>query len=204
MAGAGQKPSRGRLVAACAALAVGAIVCAAGLASTFGGAPTAVHRQAATGAGPAVERGPAADGPEADGPAAVGDLLAACGSYGGEGPVPHVFAPPGPAASPARTVRGGRSEAGAGLWEGPDPPPLRVGFVLVADGVARAVVDGRVVGVGDRVAGGAVVAIARDHVQVRGAERTLTYDLTDPWPREFRTELLQRAAPPPGGLEAAR
>lgn len=133
---------------------------------------------------------------------ALGDLLVAWGSYRRGTPLVNPFAvvtaavrsvPPAPAGEMART---------AGPWPGVDPPRMQLTFVLLGGDLARAVVDGNVVGIGDQVAAGAVVAIARDSLRVRAADRELTYDLTDPWPREFRAELAARgpdSAGPAGG-----
>jgi hypothetical protein len=88
---------------------------------------------------------------------------------------------------------GGESQAGASRWVGEDPPLLRLGVVLVSAASRRCVLGGRVVGIGDEIATGTVVSIEPGVVVVTWQGRPLTYDLQAAAPREFRSELAQRA-----------
>lgn len=143
------------------------------------------------------------DGPmDGDGQAVPrgADLLAVFGSYARSKPVPMVFC--AAAAAPASTPNGPLAAPLAepsrplaeGAWRGPDPASMRVTLLMVGAEVQRAVVDGRVVGVGDVVAAGRVVSIQKDLLRVQVGERFSTYDLEDEWPREFRRELALRRA----------
>ena len=73
------------------------------------------------------------------------------------------------------------------------PSEHRISLVMMT-GVPRAVVDGRVVGVGDAIAAGTVTAIDAHGVEVDTGSRHLYYDLVGPYPREFRSELQRRSA----------
>lgn len=119
------------------------------------------------------------------------DLLAVYGSYDGSAVVRMAFAMRvDAAASPAPL---GESDA-AMRWRGNDPPMLRLGVVMVSEAARRAVLDGRVVGVGDQIAGGEIIGIEAGLVQMRWQSKVLTYDLDGVVPREFRAELLLRGA----------
>ena len=59
---------------------------------------------------------------------------------------------------------------------------------------SRAVLGGQIVGIGDAVATGKVVAIEAGTVVLRWQDKNLTYDLDDAQPREFRAEHLRRQA----------
>ncbi|MGE3174639.1 MAG: hypothetical protein AB7O97_18550 [Planctomycetota bacterium] len=84
----------------------------------------------------------------------------------------------------------------ASRWTGPPPAPLHVTFVMVGADIARASVDGAIVGVGDELAGaaGTVVEIRREGIRVQTSSRSLFYELADPVPREYRAEAARRAA----------
>jgi len=124
--------------------------------------------------------------------AASRDLLPEHGSYEG-GDVRLAFAaaeqvepPPAPAAE---------VDAPAGdSWRGLAPPQLRLGVVLVGTTSRRAVIEGALVGVGDRVQGGEVVAIDAGMVVLQHGDRRLTYDFQDAWPREYRAEAARRGS----------
>jgi hypothetical protein len=121
------------------------------------------------------------------------DLLAVHGSYAREAPVRMAFASVEVAAGPA--APGGEIRPPvAGHWVGEDPPTLQLGVVMVSAGSRRAVVGGRVVGIGDALAGGRVTAIERGQLVLAWGGRALTYDLEAPQPREFREELRRRAS----------
>jgi hypothetical protein len=122
----------------------------------------------------------------------LGDLLAQYGSYRPGTPVRCSFAGVDPGMPPAAPA-GETLPQGGGGWVGGDPPQLRVSFLMIGGPVARAVVDGVVVGVGDTVAGGRVTAIRADCVVLRAGARTLTYGMDASWPREVARELQQRA-----------
>lgn len=120
----------------------------------------------------------------------LGDLLAQFGSYAPGTAVRQAFGRgDGIAAAPAV-----ETAPVAGAWQGDDPPQLHLGFLMLGGAVARAVVDGAIVGIGDPVAGGSVAAIHKDCVVLRLGARTLTYDMDTAWPREFGRELQRRSA----------
>lgn len=122
------------------------------------------------------------------------DLLAVHGSLGEDVAVMHAFAD-APQVQLLGAVPLGETAPGAGRrWRGGDPPALRLGVVMVSLGSRRAVVDGRVLGIGDTIADAEVVAIERDLLRLRWRGRELTYDLEDEVPREFRAERDRRAA----------
>lgn len=121
------------------------------------------------------------------------DLLTIYGSYERGTPVRLSFATlAAPAVGVAPSPLGEVAPAHRGRWVGEDPPMLRLGVIMVSDGARRAVLDGQVVGVGDRVADATVVGIDVGAVRLRWRSRALTYDLDSAAPREFRDELLRR------------
>lgn len=81
----------------------------------------------------------------------------------------------------------------AGAWTGDAPPFLTVGVVMVSEDSRRAVVAGRVVGVGDAIGEATVVRIERATVQMQWRDRRLTYELAEPVPVEYRAEHAKRA-----------
>ncbi len=118
------------------------------------------------------------------------DLLLQHGSWSGKDHVRMVFASLGasqPAAAPA-----GETARLAPPWVGADPPTMHLGVLMVGDTVRRAVVDGRVVGLGDKIGRAMIVAIERDTMTATWGGKRLTYDLDDDQPREFRAELKRR------------
>lgn len=136
------------------------------------------------------------------------DLLLEFGSYEKGGPVNcafRVLADVAPAAPAGET-----QDFGSGReWEGEDPPQLHIGVLMVSDKLRRAVVAGRVVGIGDEVAGGVVTAITTSSVITQWNGRRLTYDLDSDVPREFRSELArrlerERADDPEAGAAASK
>ncbi len=120
------------------------------------------------------------------------DLLHAFGSYQRGREVRLAFAAfeyPSFWAAPS-----GESGAAFGRWVGEDPPLLRLGVVMVSEGARRAVLGGRVVGVGETFDACKVLTIDPGVVTVEWSGRRLTYDLQDESPREFRAEQAQRRA----------
>ena len=120
------------------------------------------------------------------------DLLHAFGSYQRGREVRLAFAAfeyPSFWAAP-----GGESDASYGRWLGEDPPLLRLGVVMVTAAARRAVLGGRVVGVGETFDACKVLTIDPGVVTVEWSGRRLTYDLQDESPREFRAEQAQRRA----------
>jgi hypothetical protein len=122
------------------------------------------------------------DDPLAETPAGQAgvDLLAAWGSFRPGTAVAQPFAAmdsiePAAPAGEARTAPAGAT--------GATPAPLDVSLVMLAGSAARAVVDGRVVGAGDRVAAGILKRIAPDGIEVLDGARTLFYELRRRWPR---------------------
>jgi hypothetical protein len=120
------------------------------------------------------------------------DLLAVHGSWEPRDPVRCAFTVFEFASSWA--APSGEVDAPVGRWSGEDPPQLRLGVVLISDGSRRAVLGGRVVGVGDEIQAAKVTGIERGVVTVSWAGKRLSYDLDGPVPREFRAELAARAA----------
>jgi hypothetical protein len=145
-------------------------------------------------------------GPDATDEGPGRDLLAAFGSWDGVGTVRLAFA----AVAEAAVAAAPAGETGAlapQQWVGADPPRLHVGVLLVGDAARRAVLDGHVVGVGDRLGEALVVAIERDRVVLTWSGRRLTYDLASDHPREFHGELRRRGVDPmaaPGAADATK
>lgn len=134
----------------------------------------------------------AASGPAPDA-AVFCDLLAVHGSYDRKIPVRLAFSTAADAGQPAPSPLGETAPVAApGRWVGADPPAVQLGVVMISDGSRRAVIDGRVVGVGDPVQNASVVAIEQKVVTLKMGERLLTYDFDDRYPREFRGEQALR------------
>jgi hypothetical protein len=128
------------------------------------------------------------------------DLLALHGSFRpgrGVRVVFSAFENPASLATP-----GGETEAAFGRWIGEDPPLLKLGVVMISTASRRAVLGGRVVGVGDEFRALRVLQIEPGMVVVQWSGRRLTYDLDSDAPREFRSELAQRQSEGPQGNEA--
>lgn len=135
---------------------------------------------------------PAADESEAVAPGV--DLLARHGSWSASTPVRMAFA--SVVAAPPAAPGGETVVSGLQRWVGADPPTMAVGVVLVGDTARRAVVEGRVVGVGDAIGRALVVAVEREGLVVQWGDKRLTYGLDSAWPREFHVELLRRGIDP--------
>jgi hypothetical protein len=90
-----------------------------------------------------------------------------------------------------------------GRWTGEDPPLMKLGVVMISAASRRAVLGGRVVGVGDELDTVRVLQIESGVVYVQWSGRRLTYDLDSDAPREFRGELAQRQVENKDGVEAA-
>lgn len=120
------------------------------------------------------------------------DLLAPHGSHDAAVAVRMAFAPVEASAPPPASPLG-ETKAPAAAWQGADPPRLHVGVVLLSAGSQRAVVDGRVLGVGDRAGDGELVGIQPGRIALRWRGRTLHYELGQDAPREFQDELRRRA-----------
>lgn len=120
------------------------------------------------------------------------DLLAAHGSFTGP-EVRMAFAASRDSLALGAAPAGETAVAAADpRWIGEDPPRLVLGVVVVSTAAQRAVLGGRVVGVGDRVGEARVAAIEPGKVTVLWRDRLLTYDLELDVPREFRAELARR------------
>lgn len=115
------------------------------------------------------------------------DLLAVHGSYDRQTPVRLAF-------SVMANVTPGAAPGGETVnrWVGDEPPSLRLGVVMVSEKSRRAVLGGAVVGVGDFIGGGSVLAIEPGTLRLRWQQRDLTYDLDSEVPREFRVEHARR------------
>jgi hypothetical protein len=119
------------------------------------------------------------------------DLLARHGSYEKGRGVRSAFA----LVVEAAAVPAGESAPLAPRrWTGADPPQLALGMVMVSAAARRAVLDGRVVGVGDQVGDCRIEAIERDRVRCRWQGQPLTYEIGERVPCEFRAEMALRAA----------
>ncbi len=116
------------------------------------------------------------------------DLLAEHGSYVRGGEVRQAFVAFEYPSSWTGPTSGAPGEAPAGRWVGEDPPLLRLGVVMVSRDARRAVLGGKVIGVGDAIATGTVTSIEAGTVTLEWSGRKLTYDLEDAAPREFRHE----------------
>lgn len=128
------------------------------------------------------------------------DLLAAHGSYDRAREVRLAFVQV-PDLPPPAPIGESRPRP-ATKWDGQDPPQLALGVVMVSESARRAVLGGNVVGVGDEIAGGTVATIERGKVTVTWQGRTLTYDLSDDAPIEFRPERDRRLASKPASERA--
>lgn len=120
------------------------------------------------------------------------DLLQAHGSEPADVRVRNAFSLLDASAIVAAAPIAETSPTPKGEWIGDDPPQLHLSVILVSNGSRRCVLDGKVVGVGDAVAGGRLVAIQRDLVRLNWHDFELTYDLDGDAPREFRAELSRR------------
>lgn len=124
----------------------------------------------------AVVSDPAADGSTGEKPAEHvvkwRDLLAEFGSFRRGDEVRSAFvAFEYPSSWTGPAVAG---EAPAVRWEGDDPPMLRLGVVMVSAAARRAVLGGKVVGIGDAIDDGKVVAIDPGVVVVSWRGKRLT------------------------------
>ena len=121
------------------------------------------------------------------------DLLAVHGPYAGSQSVRMAFVQAADAS--AFSAPGGES----GLlmseaWIGADPPSLSLGVIMISAASRRAVLGGSVLGINDSISNGKVVAIERGQIVLSWNGKILTYDLEDPNPREFRSEVQRRLA----------
>jgi hypothetical protein len=182
------------------AVAVGLfLVCAGVAAYQFLGMRTAPPTAAAGGDTPVADE--VQDAPGGDPVAVVwSDLLAKHGSFAKDSNVQLAFVvAEEAAAAPAGEVTATR---GSG-WLGLDPPSLKLGVVMLAGAARRAVLGGKVVGVGDTVVDGEVSAIEPGKVVLAWRSRTLTYQLDSDVPVEFRAEAARREAERQAAQQAA-
>lgn len=169
----------------------------------FGGDPESSSTPAAA----STDFDPTTAGPEADGTAAEeaavkwSDLLAVHGSFRAGREVRLAFS--AFEYTSFWAAPGGESVASYGRWTGEDPPLLKLGVVMISAASRRAVLGGRVVGVGDELDTVRVLQIEPGVVTVQWSGRRLTYDLDSDAPREFRGELAQRQVENKDGHEAA-
>lgn len=120
------------------------------------------------------------------------DLIAEFGSLQGKPNVRMAFAA-APDVDLTPSAPGGEMAPEGEGWIGDDPPLLRLGVIMVSEKSRRAVLGGSVVGIGDMVGGGEVVAIEQGRLHLRWQQRVLTYGLDSEVPREFRAENARRA-----------
>ena len=112
------------------------------------------------------------------------DLLALCGSHipgTGVGEAMEWLPPVAP--GPAVETSAGPIEVAADQ----PPPAMRVTLILRAGRIRRAVVDGKVIGVGDPVVAGRVIRIAADGVEVEAQRRTWFYEINRLLPRGYES-----------------
>jgi hypothetical protein len=121
------------------------------------------------------------------------DLLAQHGSFAGRVALGLAFHVPADfvAAAPAGETQ---QYATPGRWGEEEPPSLQLGVVMISSGSRRALLGGRVVGVGDEVDGVEITAISVGLVTGRWQGHQLSYDLEQVVPREFRAEWARRHA----------
>lgn len=175
------------------AVAVGIFVVAAGFAAKSflgmanGPAPSVVGDTASAPAEAAATTAAPADGPDCE-TIAWKDLLAVHGSYDRKAPVRLAFSTLAELEHVAPAPSGETRPIAAGRWTGVDPPAIHVGVVMISAAARRAVIDGRVVGVGDPIGDTTIAAIERDVVTLKMGAQLLTYDFDDAYPREFRSE----------------
>lgn len=122
------------------------------------------------------------------------DLLARHGSCSQGQVVPSVFRYH-PATTAGHPAPAGENQLALQAdWHDGDPPQVRIGVVMISQASRRVVINNQVRGVGDAVAGGKVQRIDRGAVQILWQRRTLTYELGEGYPIEFRAELAKRSA----------
>ncbi len=119
------------------------------------------------------------------------DLLAVHGSFNKASDVHLAFSVLVDAAI-AAAPGGETGGAFGGAWIGDDPPMCKLSVVMVSSQSRRAVMNGRVVGIGDAIDKGQVTGIEAGRVTVQWNGRALTYDLDATAPREFRGEMARR------------
>lgn len=119
------------------------------------------------------------------------DLIAMFGSVDRQPTVRMAFAA-APDINLTPSAPGGEMAPDGERWIGDDPPLMRLGVIMVSEKSRRAVLGGSVVGVGDAINGGEVVAIDPGELRMRWQQRVLTYDLDSEVPREFRAESARR------------
>lgn len=185
-----KRKGKGRRGGISPAAAVGMLVVCSGVAfyslrDQFGTAPMSLDNAV----------GALLDGADVDAGAAAEeepgvDLLARHGSWDAKVPVRMAFANIAEAAVAAAPA--GETAMPGRQWIGADPPTMRLGVLMVGEAARRAVVDGRVVGLGDKIGKALIVAIERDVLVATWGGKRLTYDLEDSHPREFRAELKRR------------
>lgn len=120
------------------------------------------------------------------------DLLAVHGSYDKKVPVRVAFSTLAELTHAAPVPIGETQPVAGARWTGADPPAIHVGVVMISAASRRAVIDGRVVGIGDPIGDARVGSIERDVVILKMGERALTYDFDNEYPREFRSEQTLR------------
>ncbi len=124
------------------------------------------------------------------------DLVAEFGGYDGASPWPDFLAalPDAAVSALVPAAPGGEVGKTTGAWTGEAPPRLVIGVVFVGQGSRRAVVAGKVVGVGDRVGETRIESIERNGLLVAWRNRLLTYDMNSDYPQEYRAEAARRAS----------
>lgn len=134
-----------------------------------------------------------ADVADASGPGR--DLVAEFGVYDGSDPVPECFAalPEAAATVLLPAAPSGETAGDATQWTGDPPPQLVVGVIFVGERSRRAVVGGRVVGIGEVLGEARIESIERKGLLVVWRNRLLTYDMQSPFPREYRARAQQQA-----------
>ncbi len=122
------------------------------------------------------------------------DLLVVHGSYDRQSNVQLAFRVAEEAAVAGAAPFVETAPGNGALWIGVDPPTLRLGVVMVSGATRRAVLGGRVVGVGDSIADARIAAIEPGQVTLEWNSRKLNYTLDSDVAVEFRGEVARREA----------
>lgn len=136
-----------------------------------------------------------APGEDQESQAVSRDLVAEFGSYDGTTPVAEFLAALPTNGSHETPPAAPAGEVAVGAWRGDAPPQLAIGVIFVGDGSRRAVVDGKVVGIGDKLGEARIERIERKGLLVEWRGRLLTYDFETTCPREYRAEAAKRKDP---------
>lgn len=123
------------------------------------------------------------------------DLLALYGSLDSTVRVREAFGAVANFAKPSPSGESVRIDAADFGWGSrPDPVEMHVSMTLITNHKSFACVDGVAVEVGDEVSAGRIIRITPEGIQVQSTDLTLFYEVRQPYPREFQSELARRTA----------